>query len=53
MPEDAATMSSTGLIAALLLAGFMPQPDSEPLTAEAIMARVAANQDRSDQVRSE
>jgi hypothetical protein len=41
------------LIAALWTAGILQSTDRPPLTAEAIMARVAANQDRSDKLRSE
>ncbi len=40
-------------IAALWLAGILQGAEQPPLTAEAIMAKVAANQDRSDQLRSE
>jgi hypothetical protein len=42
------------LVAASWIAGFLPNAtDQPPLTADAIMARVAANQDRSDKLRSE
>ena len=40
-------------ITAFWLAGILQGADQPPLTAETIMARVAANQDRSDQQRSE
>lgn len=46
-------MTSLGLIAALLLTGLTSDAQAPPVTAEAIMARVAANQDRSNQLRSE
>jgi hypothetical protein len=46
-------MFTVHVIAALWLAGILQGADQPPLTAEAIMARVAANQDRSDQQRSE
>src|ERR1051326_7859668 len=46
-------MSAWGLIAALLVAAFAQGADSTPPGAEPIMARVAANQDRSNQLRSE
>ena len=45
-------MCAFHLIAALWAAGILQSADQPPLTAEAIMARVAANQDRSDQLRS-
>lgn len=41
------------LIAALWVAGILQGADRPPLTADAIMARVAANQDRADKLRSE
>lgn len=46
-------MSSLVVIAALLLGSFAQGAGTPPLTAEAIMARVAANQDRSNLLRSE
>ena len=46
-------MSSLGVIAAFLLGCFAQDIGTPPLTAEAIMARVAANQDRSKGLRSE
>ncbi|HXJ95247.1 MAG TPA: hypothetical protein VMT20_20595 [Terriglobia bacterium] len=46
-------MFTVHLIAGLWLAGILQGVDQPPLTAEAIMARVAANQDRSDQLRTE
>ena len=46
-------MFSLRLIAALWVAGILQGADHPTLAAEAVMARVAANQDRSDQLRSE
>src|SRR5215472_4923094 len=53
MLEGCDFMASLAVLAALLLARFAPGASSTPLTAEAIMARVAANQDRSNQMRTE
>src|ERR1700722_8825470 len=46
-------MAGWGFIVALLVAGSGQTAPRPSLTAEAIMARVAANQDRSNQLRSE
>ena len=46
-------MFTVHVVAALWLTGILQGADQPALTAEAIMARVAANQDRSDQLRSD
>lgn len=46
-------MSGLGLMAAIALVGIAQGGETRQLTAEAIMARVAANQDRSNLLRSE
>ena len=46
-------MLTVHVIAALWLAGILQVAGQPSLTAEAIMAQVAANQDRRDQLRSE
>jgi hypothetical protein len=46
-------MFTVHVIAALWLAGMLQGADQPPLTADSIMAPVATNQDRSDQLRSE
>jgi hypothetical protein len=46
-------MAPIALLSFFLLAGVSTDAQSPPLTAEAIMARVAANQDRSNELRSQ
>src|SRR5689334_18383013 len=53
MLEACLTMTSLGLLASLLLVGVHPSTDAPALTADDIMARVAANQDRSNRLRNE
>jgi hypothetical protein len=46
-------MAASGFVTVLLFASWAAGAQSDPLTAKEILARVAANQDRSNQLRSE